>query len=207
MLLKKKYSLLHRKTTLTYFILMGLFFCVPGCKNANNKDAAASFIDETYYMKLKAADVKSIFQYGSGDTVKQMIFTWTHHKKRWALEVFGADSKGNLLTTNYVLEVLENEPTVKNPGKLKRNPQLITRGDIKDFLGQIRGTPTPIPTATIYKDMYFKASLDQDPRHPGKKLLFLFYSDDLSKLGAAVVGDGATKPSPPAVPCDTMCDY
>jgi len=198
----------HLLSVIAFFSLLIMHSCNNDDKKAKDPDevqSADAISDETYVMKFKSTDIEAIFNYGTGNEVKQLIFTWKIYKKKYALEVYGADEKGKSLTNDYSLEIVQPPSPTKNPYKLKRNPQEITRGDIKNFLGLARGTPDTIPNGS-FKDMYFRAGLDQDPKHPGKNLMFLFYADDLTKLGAAVAGAGVTKPSPPALPCDTSCD-
>lgn len=180
-------------------------------EQAANEEAQA-INDATYYLKLKAGDLQTIFSYGSGNDVKQIYFDWTVVKKNYSLEVYGIDNAGHE-TQHYPLEIITTKNPVKNIKHLIRRPQLTYRGELKTFLNLATGSNTPIPPGQ-FKDMYFVAGVDQDPRHPGKNLMFLFYSDDLTKLsfetpksGIHILGGGgATNPSPPAPPCTASCD-
>ena len=137
--------------------------------------------------------------------VKSLKFTWTIKNKRYALDVAGESETGKQETVDYPLDIISTETPIKNPKGLKRNPQMVTRGDMKGFLGLAKGTPVPIPAGN-FKDMYFIASQSEDPKHPGKMLMYLIYSDNLTQLVKTLAGSGDTKPSPPAPPCDTTCD-
>lgn len=198
------------------FMLTGvLFLLISGMLSCNNKpsgtvapdsDSLLKVSDETYIMKLDSSVLAKIFNSGqaSGHEIKELHFEW-QTKKKYFLRVYGTAEKNTYPTDYYDLEVIDTIPAVKNIKKLTRNPQSITRGELKSLFGIAPGTITPIPTSQL-KTIYFKAGLDEHPQSIGKKYLYLFYSTDLNMLNASFSGAGFTNPSPPKPPCDLDCD-
>ncbi len=209
----KAYLVAFLKKSLLASIVFSLFMIASCNNNDKTKEQeevevpeAEKIIDKTYYLKLKAADIDSIFSQGGGNEIKQLYLKFIIKNKRYALEAYGTDSAGKKPTKSYPLEIISSKNPVNNPNGLTRNEQVITRGELKGFLYMSRSTNTPIPTGQ-FKDMYFKASIDQHPGHVGRKYMYFLYADELIKLDAAsLTGGGYSNPSPPAVPCNLDCD-
>ena len=226
--MKKKKIILNTGMLLclSFFSTIFTLIAISSCNNETNKsensltdststtpdaeEEAMRIVDATYFLRLKDTVLQKIFNYGNGKQIKEIYFEFTVVKKHYSLNVYGIDSN-KTQTPHYPLEILSSENPVKNSKNLIRKDQQIRRGELKYFLGLPTGTNETIPNDQ-FKDIYLMAGIDQDPRHPGQNLMFLFYSDDLTKLKGGTLkvellkGSGATNPSPPAPPCTTECD-
>lgn len=172
---------------------------------------AAGAPDEIDNLTLSKAQLETIFntKWRLGPVVA-LRFDFYHREGKKSLTVCGLNDNATNCTGYFALTPTDGS-SVTNKNKLHRIQQLITRGELKVFLGLEPGTPTPIPEGE-FVNMYFKANQNEDPKSKGEKLLFFDYSDKVAVRSSkekinVEEGSGASNPSPPFTPpCGGQCD-
>lgn len=199
-------------------IISGIYSCKSNesapTLSANDSIAIVKAItkdnfEKIYYLRFPADLQIRIFN--SNNDIKQIHFKWHSYADNiWGLDAYGMDETGESALTGPVeLEPITTIPPMINIWRDRSEPQVTTRGEIKNILGLASAGQDVVIRDPEFRDLYF-SPVEYPYADDSNSTFFIISADRTVLMGnqkTKLAGQqGYTNPSPPAKMACAPCD-